>query len=789
MTSPLYRVNIRYIRAEYQNKNMSDMPSEKRLTASHWGAGLATISSGRLIGVEAHPDDPDPSAINENIATSLNGKARVLRPAVRAGWLEGGPAPAAGKRGREPFIEVSWDEVLDRLANELTRIREQHGNEALFAGSYGWSSAGRVHHAQSQLKRFLNTQGGFVRSEGNYSYNAALVLMPHIVGPFRDHVAQATRWPVIAKHSDMVVMFGGMAARNTQVSDGGVAKHRMMANLKACADAGVRFVNFSPLREDAADLLGAEWLPPRPGSDTAIMMGLAHTLLAEDLHDKDFLERYTVGFCRVERYLKGEAEDGQVKDAAWASKQSGISADRIRRLARDMAAGRTMISCAAGLQRADYGEQPLWMTVTLAAMLGQIGLPGGGYTIGYGVNANIGNVERPFRWGTMPQGANPIADFIPVAMVADMLLNPGASYTYNGERRTFPDIKMVWWAGGNPFHHHQDLNRLRQAFQKPDTIVVNEINWTASARHADIVLPVAAPQEREDFCAGKSDNALVPMPQLVTPAGEARVEYEFYAQLAARLGTADVFTEGLSADGWNRRVWRQTQEAARAWGTELPDWDDFIAGDVVDLPDPAPEQVFLADFRADPSANPLPTPSGRLELYSTRIASFDLNDCPGHATWFPPRDQAAGVGSLYLLSGQPGTRLHSQLDNGAYSLSHKIAGREPVLIHSADAAQRGIKSGDVVELSNARGRCLAGAKVTDAIAQGCLFLWTGAWYDPDDEAPQARDRHGNPNVLTHDLRTSSLAQGPASHSAMVDLRLFEGDPPPVESHDPPAFKR
>ncbi|MEM9639748.1 MAG: molybdopterin-dependent oxidoreductase, partial [Pseudomonadota bacterium] len=284
--------------------------SEKRLTASHWGVGVATIEDGRVVSVEGHPDDPCASDINGNIAGSLRGSARVLRPAIRKSWLDGRREAVA--RGRDAFVEVDWSEALDLIAGELTRVKQRHGNTSIFAGSYGWSSAGRFHHAQSQLKRFLNTQGGFVRSEGNYSYNAALGLMPHIVGPFRTHVAQATRWTVIAEHSDLVVMFGGMAARNTQVSDGGVARHRMRDNLAACAAAGVDFVNISPLRSDVAEELQAEWLPPRPGTDTALMMGIAHCLLTEGLHDPAFLERYTVGFDRIRAYLLGEV-DGQEK--------------------------------------------------------------------------------------------------------------------------------------------------------------------------------------------------------------------------------------------------------------------------------------------------------------------------------------------------------------------------------------------------------------------------------------------------------------------------------------------
>lgn len=760
----------------------------KKLTASHWGIGVATVQGGRVVAVEGHESDPAASDINANIPGSLHGKARILRPAIRKSWLMG--TPRATSRGRDAFVEVSWDHALDLIAQELTRVRSDHGNEAIFAGSYGWSSAGRFHHAQSQLKRFLNTQGGFVRSEGNYSYNAALGLMPHIVGPYRKHVAEATRWPVIAKHTDLVVLFGGLAMRNTQVSDGGVSKHRMAGNLEACAKAGVDFVNISPLRSDAADIIDAHWMPVRPGSDTALMMGLAHTLLQEDLCDLAFLKTYTVGFEPLRSYLLG-GTDGQPKDAEWAALLTGVEASDIRKLARRIAGGRTMISVAAGVQRGDYGEQPLWMAIALAAMLGQIGLPGGGYTVGYGVNANIGNVERPFRWGTLPQGINPISDFIPVAMISEMLLKAGGRYSYQGQARTFPDARLVWWAGGNPFHHHQDLNRLHAAFQTPETVIVNEMNWTATARHADIVLPVAAPQERTDFGAGKSDNALVPMPQLVSPPGDARAEYDIYADLSERLGSGASFTEGKSSDDWLHEIWETTRDRAAEAGVVLPDWQTFIAGDVIAVPDPSPDQVFLAQYRSDPVEAALPTPSGKIELYSETIAGFHLNDCKGHPVWFPPRDSVADARSdfpLAMLSGQPKTRLHSQLDNGDYSLSHKIAGREPVLIHPEDAAERGIKSGDIVEMYNDRGRCLAGARVTDEIARGCVFLWTGAWFDPDFAAPKARDRHGNPNVLTHDLRTSSLTQSTAAHSAMIELRAFEGPIPSVRAHEPPPFE-
>ncbi|MGV8985824.1 MAG: molybdopterin-dependent oxidoreductase [Cypionkella sp.] len=290
---------------------------------------------------------------------------------------------------------------------------------------------------------------------------------------------------------------------------------------------------------------------------------LAHTLLAEGLNDRGFLDRYTVGFDKVAGYLLGKT-DGVVKDADWAASLSEISAETLRQLARDMAAERTLICTAVSLQRAEHGEQPLWATVSLPAMLGQIRLPGGGYGIGYGADAAIGTLDSPLAWPGLPQGTNPVADFIPVAMISDMLLNPGAEYDYKGQRRVFPDIRMVWWAGGNPFHHHQDLNRLRRAFQCPDTVIVNEVNWTATARHADIVFPVAAAQERTDVGLGSQDNALIPMPKMVEPPGEARTGYEIYRALETRLGLCTTFSEGRDADDWLRHMWSRINQIA-AW--------------------------------------------------------------------------------------------------------------------------------------------------------------------------------------------------------------------------------
>src|SRR5207247_1793569 len=213
--------------------------------------------------------------------------------------------------------------------------------------------------------------------------------------------------------------------------------------------------------------------------DVGLMLGLAHTRMPENLYDRAFLETYTVGFARLRAYIMGES-DGTPKDAAWASAITQIPAPTIRALARRMAAVRTMIAVSWSVQRADHGEQPYWMAIALAAMLGQIGLPGGGFGFGYGATSGSGS----------PPARVPLLH-MPVARFTDMLLNPGASFDFNGHRLTYPDIRLVYWCGGNPFHNIQDLNRLLHAWQKPETIIIHEPWWTPAARRADIVLPCA----------------------------------------------------------------------------------------------------------------------------------------------------------------------------------------------------------------------------------------------------------------------------------------------------------
>jgi biotin/methionine sulfoxide reductase len=757
-------------------------------TYTHWGAYDVEVADGCITAVHSHEEDPDPSAIGESFEDSIHHRSRIMEPAVRKGWLERGAKNHGGGRGAESFVSVSWETALDLVAGELERVKKTHGNEAIYAGSYGWASAGRFHHSQSQIHRFLKQFGGYTYSVNSYSTAAAQVIMPHVTGfEFLDIVDSMTAWPVIAKHTELVVMFGGVPLKNAQVNSGGIGRHVTRDWLQRCRDNGVEFVNVSPLKEDAADFLDAQWLAPRPNTDTALLLGLAHTLFEEGLHDQTFLDEHCTGFDRFVPYLTGE-QDGVAKNAEWAAAVCDMAPDTIRRLARRMAAHRTLITLAWSLQRGDHGEQPYWMATVLAAMLGEIGLPGGGVGYGYAGEAAVGNPVRRLRGLALPQGDNDVDTFIPVARIADMLLEPGKPFDYNGRRMHYPDTKLIYWCGGNPFHHHQDLNRLVQAWQLPDTVIVHEPWWNALARHADIVLPATTTLERNDIGRASNDAHVYAMHKAVDPVGGARNDHDIFAGLATRLGFQERFTEGRSEMEWLRHLYDVFRQQASRERIELPDFDAFWEAGELELPLADHERVLFADFRDAPRDNPLPTPSGRIEIFSDTIDGFGYDDCAGHPRWFEPAEwlgaEQAKRHPLHLISNQPTTRLHSQLDCGKTSVASKIQGREPVSIHPDDAAARGIADGDVVRLFNHRGACLAGARVTDGVRLGVVVLSTGAWYDPD--SPGGLERHGNPNVLTRDKGTSRLAQGPSAHTTLVEMERAVGSLPAVEAFEAPT---
>lgn len=758
--------------------------SEQRFPSlSHWGAFTAVVENERLIRCEPFPHDPAPSAIIHSMPEMVHSPLRVKRPAVREAWLKHRDTT---QRGQDRYIEVGWDQALKLVAEELERVRSTAGDSAIFGGSYGWSSAGRLHHARTQTHRFLGAGGGFTGQAGNYSWGAAQFFLPYVIGTYAPVTGRVTDWNSVLDHTRLLVAFGGLPVRNTQITSGGAGQHLLPHWLEQAQQRKIEFIVISPNRADIPEGLQARWIPIRPHTDTALMLALMHTLLVEGLADRAFLERCCVGFDVLEPYLLGES-DGCSKSADWAAPLCGIAASTIRALARELAGARSFITCAWSLQRAHRGEQPYWASIALAATLGQIGLPGGGFAFGHASMNGVGNPRMAqLPAPEMTSGKNPTGSVIPVARIADMLLKPGQPFNFNGQQGVYPDIRLVYWAGGNPYHHHQDLNRFVRAWQKPETIIVHESWWTATARRADIVLPATTTLERNDVGGSSRDRYVLAMHQALPPQHQARNDFDIYHELAARLGFEDDFTGGRNERQWLEHIYGEVARAWQAQGLTMPDFAGFWAKGYVDSPVPEQPFILFEDFCADPAQHPLKTPSGKIELFSSTIAGFGYDDMRGHPEWVPPAEWLGAARArhypLHLLTYQPPDKLHGQFDPSQPSQQHKKNGRQQVYLSESDALARGLREGDTVVLFNDRGQCLASLVVTADLMQGTVAMPTGAWFDPQGEE---LERHGNPNVLTLDIPTSTLTQGTSAQTTLVDVRKWERPLPRVEAFDLP----
>jgi biotin/methionine sulfoxide reductase len=763
--------------------------TERIQHCAHWGPFTAIVEDGRVVAAEPWPGDPAPSHMLAAIPDLMDAKVRIDRPYVREGWLK---ARAAGRtlnasadpsgphrqgRGADRFVAVDWDTVLDLASAEIRRVIDTHGNDAVFAGSYGWTSAGRFHHAQSQLKRFFNCLGGYTAHVDTYSVGAGAVIARHILG--NDGYGEPNSIKMIAEHTELLLVFGALSPRTSQVESGGAGRRMLGEHLKRMKERGVKIVLVSPRRDDIPDWAGAEWWPIVPNTDTALLIALAGEIVAAGQADDDFLQRCCSGTEQYLAYLKGET-DGIPKTAEWAAGITGLDAPAIRALAGEMTRRRTFISISWSLQRAVHGEQPWWAGTALGAIAGQMGHAGGGVAYGLG---SVTNANAHFPLAPLPglsHGKRPNQSFIPVARISDMLLNPGGAFSYEGKDYTFPDIRLVYWAGGNPYHHHQDLGRLSAAWARPETVIVQDIAWTATAKRADIILPATTTLERNDVSGGRRADMMFAMKKCVEPFADARSDFDIMRGLAARLGAEASFTEGRDEMGWARHLYEEVRNGVNARGGDMPDFDAFWEVGHVEIPE-VPLTPALAKLRADPEANALRTESGKLVLYSKTLEACAYPDCPPHPAWMEPPEWLGSVKHksypFHLLSAQPNGRLHSQLDWGRASQGEKQSGREAMLISPGDAQRLGLKDGDTALLRNARGRCLAGVRISAAIRPNVAVLPTGAWWTPIETAEGPLCLAGNANVLTLDVPASSFSGGCAAHTCLVAIERYDGNAP------------
>jgi trimethylamine-N-oxide reductase (cytochrome c) len=722
--------------------------------------------------------------LTEGLIGRVYHKTRVKYPMVRKSYLAnptGDTKPHL--RGKEPFVRVSWEQALALTADAILRTAEKHGNEALFSASYGgWSHAGLL-RPQVLQGRLFGLIGGHSVTTGDYSGGASQVSLPHIIGDMEVYSPQ-TSWEVMAEHTEVMVWVGCDPFKNNRI-EFTVADHQMTPRWLKIKERGVKFISINPQYTPTDDALGSEWIKIVPNTDVALFTAMAHHVYTTGKHDKAYLAKYTVGFDKYLAYLLGKDGDGTPKTPEWAAKITGIPAAKIVELAELFASKRTQFAGAWSLQRAQHGEMTHWAIINFAAMLGKIGKPGEGvgFSWHYGGGGMVqSNAIMPVG---LSQGRNPIKARCPASRISEMLMNPGKAYTRDGATHQYPLVKLIYTAGNNFMSHQQNTNELLRAMnQQVDTVICQDPWWCASSRFADIVLPATSALERDDMSTGGtySNDKIYAMRQVIKPYGESLDDFEIFRRLAALMGVEYGFTEGKS-------VMDILKASYAATGQKTPFnqfWKDGIVR--IDVPEKMRKWVRHGDFYTDPVKHPLHTKSGKIELFCSEIARFNVPDCPPVPKYLEPSEFLGNAkpGQVHVVSPHPYNRVHSQMANADVRLEQNVKGRQHVRISVEDAAAKGIKSGDLVELYNDRGALIAGAVVTNKIMKGVVSLEEGNWIQLDSKG---RCNSGAINIITTSVASSGLSQATSANTCIANLKRCDDAEGANRAFEPPVIER
>ncbi|EOW6719285.1 DMSO/selenate family reductase complex A subunit, partial [Cronobacter sakazakii] len=689
------------------------------------------------------------------------------------------PMKRVGKRGEGKFVRISWDEALDTIAQGMKRIISDYGNEAIYlnygTGTLGGTMTRSWPPGKTLLARLMNCCGGYLNHYGDYSSAQIAAGLSYTYGGWADGNS-----PSDIENSKLVVLFGNNPGE-TRMSGGGVTYYLEQARAKSQA----RMIVIDPRYTDTAAGREDEWIPIRPGTDAALASAIAWVLITENYVDQPFLDNYCVGYDEktlppgapanghYKAYILGDGPDGTAKTPAWAAPITGIPEARIIKLAREIGEAKpAFIAQGWGPQRHSNGELACRAIAMLPILTGNVGIHGGNS------GAREGSFSLPFE--RMPTLQNPVETSISMFTWTDAIeRGPSMTATADGVRgkeKLDVPIKMIWnYAGNCLINQHSQINRTHEILQddkKCELIVVIDCHMTASARYADILLPDCTASEQMDFALDASCGNMAYVifaDQAIAPRFECRTIYDITSALAARMGVGDTFTEGRTQEGWLRHLYAQSQRAI----PELPDFDTFRKQGIFKLRDPQGHHVAYQAFRENPAANPLDTPSGKIEIYSSALADIAahwqlpegdvIHPLPVYSPGFEQvSDPLRAQYPLQLTGFHYKSRTHSTYGNVDVL---QAACRQQVWINPQDAQARGINDGDLVRVWNARGEARIEAKVTPRIMPGVVALGEGAWYQPDAEGV---DHAGSINVLTTQ-RPSPLAKGNPSHSNLVQL--------------------
>ena len=673
---------------------------------------VAVVEDGEVTRLERNPAAPGlkPCPRGYSLHEEHYARDRLLSPLV-----------ADGPRGSGRFREVGWDQALGLVARRLGETRERLGPSGVM-GLGGAGSTGALHNSEGLLTRLLAASGGGTGLSSNYSNGAARFVLPYLFGD----AAKRSGWDAsTVRHSRLVVLWGANILEARLGTELGPA-------VAAAARAGTPVIVIDPRRTRTAAALGARWIPIRPGTDAAMMLAVLYSLFKRGLVDMPRASRLAVGMEDLERYVSGAA-DGVERSPAWAERACGVDAATIESFAVEYAAASpAMLVPGYSIQRVLNGEESYRLSAALQVATGNFGIAGGS-------TGSLNNRLPTPRAGSFPD--LPAGDYrsAPILRWPDAVLE--------GRRGGYPsDVGAAYVAGFNAVNQGADCLKSKRAMESLEFSVCHELFMTPTARLCDVVLPVCSALEKEDLGAPWLGDYLLYKKAAVPPRGLARSDYDVFRELSERMGFGEAFSGGRSASEWLERFVAES---------EAPDADAFRATGV--YIGEGRDRVGLSDFAADPEANPLPTPSGRVELRSEAYAR-DTGRSAVPAWTDPPADPRY---PFSLITPKTIRRTHSQGGGRAGPDSGELT------IAAEDAARLGVRSGDGLVASNDRGAVLVRALVSDDIAPGVVSLHEGAWLEL---GPDGVDRGGSANALTS-TDGSGPAVAPVMHGIPVAIYL------------------